>query len=161
MPHPKTADLEVLLRALVDAGVEMIVVGGAAAVIHGAPISTLDVDVVPDQSPDNLARLSAALIRLEARFRPVLPGRDLTPTVEHLAGTGQLQLTTREGPLDILCRLHDGRGYAELVDRSRLIEAEHLRVRVIDLDALIEIKESTGRARDLLVVGILRDLMKS
>ena len=161
MPHPKTADLDALLRALVTAGVDMIVVGGAAAVIHGAPISTLDVDVVPDQAPPNLARLGTALAELEARFRPVLPGRDIAPTAEHLAGTGQLQLTTREGPLDILCRLHDGRGYAELVDRSRVIEADDLRLRVIDLDALIEIKESTGRARDQLVVGILRDLMKS
>lgn len=161
MPHPRTADLDALLRALVTAGVDMIIVGGAAAVIHGAPISTLDVDIVPEQSAENLARLGAALGQLEARFRPDLPGRDLAPTPEHLAGRGQLQLTTRQGPLDILCRLHDGRGYAELVDRSRVIEADDLRLRVIDLDALIEIKESTGRARDQLVVGILRDLTKA
>jgi hypothetical protein len=33
VPHPPTADLEALLRELSDAGIEYIVVGGAAAVI--------------------------------------------------------------------------------------------------------------------------------
>lgn len=78
MPHPPTADLDALIRAL--DGIDLIVVGGAAAVIHGAPITTQDLDVVPAQDPDNLARLLAALQRLESRFRPVLPGRDLPPT---------------------------------------------------------------------------------
>ena len=153
MPHPPTADLDALIRAL--DGIDLIVVGGAAAVIHGAPITTQDLDVVPAQDADNLARLLAALDGLESRFRPVVPGRDLAPTLELLGGTGQLNLATREGPLDILCRLHDGRGYAELAPRSRVVEADDLRIRVIDLDALIEIKASTGRARDRLVVPIL------
>jgi hypothetical protein len=46
--HPPTADIETLLGALV-AEVELIVVGGAAAVIHGAPITTQDFDIVPQQ----------------------------------------------------------------------------------------------------------------
>ena len=38
--HPREADLDALIQALVDAGVEFIVVGGAAAVLHGAPTGT-------------------------------------------------------------------------------------------------------------------------
>jgi len=34
--HPKQADLESLLNALKGAGIEFIVVGGAAAGLHGA-----------------------------------------------------------------------------------------------------------------------------
>jgi hypothetical protein len=158
MPHPRTADLEALLRALFDGNVQFIVVGGAAAVIHGAPITTQDLDIVPEQSPENVSRLIAILDRLEARFRPVLPDRDLAPTASHLTGTGQLNLTTRDGPLDIL-RLHDARGYGELLPRTRLIDAGDLRVRVIDLDALIEIKASTGRAKDQIVVSILQAIL--
>jgi hypothetical protein len=67
VPHPPTADLEALLRAL---GVDFILVGGAAAVIHGAPVSTQDLDIVPDQSDENVARLLAVLDQLGARFRP-------------------------------------------------------------------------------------------
>ncbi len=45
MPRPATADLEALIRELLAAGVEFLVVGGAAAVIHGAPVTTQDLDV--------------------------------------------------------------------------------------------------------------------
>jgi hypothetical protein len=155
VPRPATADLEALLRALAAAGVEFIVVGGAAAVIHGAPVTTQDLDIVPRQHPDDLTRLLAVLTRLDARFRPVRPDRDLPPTLEHLAGNGQLNLITQHGPLDILLRLHDARGYDDLVAHTREIVDDDLRVRVIDLDTLIEIKKSTGRARDALVVPLL------
>lgn len=153
--RPATADLEALLRELVAANVEFIIVGGAAAVIHGAPITTQDLDIVPRRDPDGLARLLAALTALDARFRPVRPDRDLAPTAEHFAGGGQLNLITRQGPLDILLRLHDTRGYEELVGHSLEIVDRDLRVRVIDLDTLIEIKRSTGRVRDLQTVPLL------
>lgn len=57
MSHPKVADLRSLLQALVGAGVQFILVGGAAAVIHGAPITTQDVDIVPERDPDNISSL--------------------------------------------------------------------------------------------------------
>ena len=60
MRHPPTADLEALLRELVDANVEFIVVGGAAAVIHGAPVTTQDLDIVPRQHPGDVERWVSA-----------------------------------------------------------------------------------------------------
>ena len=155
MPRPATADLEALLRDLQAADVELIVVGGAAAVIHGAPVTTQDLDIVPRQTPEGLQRLAVALDRLDSRFRPVTAGRDIAPTLEHLSGTGQLNLITRHGPLDVLLRLHDSRGYDELIAHTVEIVEDDLRTTVIDLDTLIEIKRSTGRARDALVVPLL------
>ncbi len=35
-----------ILRALVDGGVELILIGGAAAIVHGSARMTQDVDVV-------------------------------------------------------------------------------------------------------------------
>ena len=155
MRHPRTADLEALLRALQEHQVPLIVVGGAAAVIHGAPVTTQDLDIVPRLDPGDEDRLLALLERLDARFRPVLPGRDVMPGPEHLAARGQLNLITNLGPLDVLCRLHDHRGYDELFAHSREVVDGDLRVRVLDLDTLITIKQSTGRARDAMVVPIL------
>ncbi len=43
--------------------------GGTAAAIHGADTLTLDTDVTPDRSPDNLARLAHVLHALGARLR--------------------------------------------------------------------------------------------
>jgi hypothetical protein len=50
-----------------NAEVELIVEGGAAAVIHGAPITTQDLDIVPQQRPDKRAlpeQLRAAIPRV-------------------------------------------------------------------------------------------------
>lgn len=158
MPHPPTADLEALIRALIDGGVELIVVGGAAAVIHGAPVTTQDLDIVPQLSAGGQDRLLEVLAALDARLRPVRVDRDISPGPQHFASRGQLNLITKYGPLDVLCRLHDTRGYDELLPHSHVIADGELRVRVVDLDTLIEIKQSTGRVRDALVVPLLMAL---
>src|SRR5262249_45346428 len=120
-----------------------------------------DLDIVPRQNEANLARLLAVLTDLDTRFRPVRPDRDLAPTAEHLAGTGQLNLITNLGPLDVLLRLHDARGYDELLKHSVQISDEAMQVRVVDLDTLIDIKRSTGRARDALVIPLLEALRET
>lgn len=50
--------------------------------------------------------------------------------------------------------MHDARGYDDLLSHSQEIVEGSLRFRVIDLDTLIEIKRSTGRARDALVLPL-------
>jgi len=86
--HPSAADLSALLAQLCDAGVEFIVVGGAAAVIHGAPITTNDLDIVHQRTPENVARLLGLVLRLDAIMRYDVANRGLRPTAEMLAGTG-------------------------------------------------------------------------
>jgi len=69
MPYPRDADIESLLRALLDGGVELIVVGGVAAVLHGAPTTTRDLDIVHRRTPENIERLLAVLGALDATVR--------------------------------------------------------------------------------------------
>ena len=62
-----------LLEALADARVEFVVIGGIAAVLHGAPIVTRDVDIVHRTTPENVARnrrRPAAVARARPRRRP-------------------------------------------------------------------------------------------
>ena len=153
------ADLEGLLRALGQREIEFVVVGGIAAVLHGAPTTTHDLDIVPEQSEPNLERLMTVLRDHHALVRDPA-GRRLEPNPAALRGRGQLQLVTDLGPLDILCRLHDGRGYVELAPHCVAMEAGDLRIRVIDLPTLIQIKSSTGRARDRIVVPLLLALLR-
>lgn len=158
MSRPGRADIAALLRALVEGGVEFIVVGGAAAVLHGAPVTTLDLDIVPRANEENLLRLHATLSQLDAIVRE--PGdRRLRPTRQHLRASGQLNLTTRLGPLDSLRVLHDGRDFEALLPFSIQLTDGELTIRVVDLPTLIEIKGATGRAKDRLVVPILLALL--
>jgi hypothetical protein len=136
--------------------VEYLVVGGFAAVLYGAPTITGDLDIMPLASGENIARLGGVLTDLNAVVRePRSTGRRLAVTAELLQQTaesaspgGQLRTRTAAGPLDILWRLHDGRGYGDLVGRSCLLTEEELRVRVIGLDDLIEVKSAIGRPQD-------------
>jgi hypothetical protein len=158
VPTPKTSDPLALLDALNADGVEYLVVGGAAAVLHGAPVTTQDLDIVHRLSPENIGRLQRCLSRMHAVVRE--PGsRGLVPDQSMLQAGGQVRLLTDFGPLDVLGRLHDGRDYDELVGHSELVGDATRRVRVIDLATLIQIKAGTKRRRDRLVLPILRALL--
>jgi predicted nucleotidyltransferase len=152
--RPKQVDLAALIEALVDAGVEFIVIGGAAAVLHGAPTTTLDLDIVHRRTPGNLGRLQEILVELHAVVRDPA-GRDLQPTSKHLEAGGQLRLLTDLGPVDLLGTLHDGRGYDDLLANTALVGDETLQIRVLDLATLIEIKAGAGRAKDRLLLPVL------
>ena len=154
MAHPKVANFEGLLAALKDGQVEFIVIGGAAAVLHGAPTTTLDLDIVHRRTPENVARLMAVLENLDATVREV-GNRGLRPRRDDLEGRGQVLLSTALGPLDALCVLHDGRGFEELLPLTEELADGPLRIRVIGLDALIDIKRATGRAKDRLMLPLL------
>lgn len=154
MPNRRDADVGELLRRLVDAEVEFIVVGGAAAVLHGAPITTEDVDIVHRRTVENVARLKGALDELDAHVRE-LANRRLPPEESVLLGQGHVLLSTRLGPLDCLGTLVDGRGFEELVSHSESIEDEGVKLQVVDLPTLIDLKTKTGRAKDRLMLPVL------
>jgi predicted nucleotidyltransferase len=154
MPSPTHADVGELLRRLVDAGVEFIVVGGAAAVLHGAPITTEDLDIVHRRTPENVSRLKNLLQELNAHVRE-LANRQLVPQESAFLGEGHVLLSTRLGPLDCLGALVDGRGFEELVSHSESFADEGSEFRVLDLSSLIDIKTKTGRAKDRLMLPVL------
>jgi len=154
MPSPRDTDVGELLRQLSGAGVEFIVVGGAAAVLHGAPITTEDLDIVHRRSPENVARLKTLLDRLDAHVRE-LANRRLPPQESTLLGEGHVLLSTRLGPLDCLGTLIDGRGFEELASHSESIMDEGAEFLVVDLPTLIELKTKTGRAKDRLMLPVL------
>ncbi len=143
--------LEVLARHRVD----FIVVGGVAAVLGGAPISTFDLDIVHDRSPTNVARLLSALTDLDARYRD-LAGRDLRPEARGLEGEGHHLLLTRCGPLDVLGQIGLGRSYQDLIADSVMRPLGEISVCVLGLEALIRSKVEAGRDKDRAVLPILR-----
>jgi hypothetical protein len=153
--HPKAADLPALLAALCDSGVEFIIVGGVAAVLLGAPITTTDLDIVHRRSPENVARLLEVLLNLDATMRYDFARRGIRPTAEMLAGRGQINLSTSLGPIDPLCELDAGQGYDELLPHSISVRDEGRLLHVLDLPTLIVAKTKAGRPKDRIVLPIL------
>lgn len=141
-------DFRALLGALAAADVRFVLVGGVAAILQGVTTHTYDVDVVHARDPENAKRLAAVLRSLEACYREHLPKR-LEPREEDLKLPGHHLLGTRFGPLDLLGRIAGEKGYEDLIDRAPLTDlGRGLRVHVLDLEVLVEVKEALGRDKD-------------
>lgn len=129
-----------ILRVLAQHEVKLIVVGGVAAILQGSPLTTEDLDVVYLASEDNNRRLAAALGELNATyFDPA--GRQIEPDASKLASMKMHLLRTRHGRLDVLRYVGRDLAYQDLVERSRELDVDDVRVRTLDLEAIIETKE--------------------
>jgi hypothetical protein len=107
-------DFLAAIRTLTEYAVDFIVVGGIAAVLEGAPISTFDLDIVHFREVENVQRLLKALEAMGACYR-LQPERRISPQSSHLLSAGHQLLITRYGPLDLLA-IGYFRGYEELLE---------------------------------------------
>ena len=144
-----------ILKALARHGVEYLLVGGQAAGAYGAERPTYDLDICAKWTRENLDRLGAVLVELDAGLR--LEGSDEPMPVPHRDGRflEPIELSTwrcAAGDLDILRGL-PAPGlreiqYDELVIRSVTIEFDGRPVRVASLDDVIASKETANRPSD-------------
>ncbi len=103
-------DFPGLLRALVEARVRFIIVGGAAATAHGAARLTQDLDVVYDRHPENLERLAVALAPHEPYLRGAPGGLPFRLDVETLRRGLNFTLTSKLGKQLLAERPAEGTG---------------------------------------------------
>lgn len=143
-----------ILTRLADEGVEVIVVGMAAAVLQGVPVTTWDLDVVHRRTSDNVERLLRVLRDLEAVARH--DPRRLQPDSTHLIGPGHVLMETKFGDFDCLGAIDGGRSYEDLLGPSVLLEFEGRPLRILSLRELLAIKTRAGRPKDLAAIPYLQ-----
>ena len=149
-----------LLGKLEESKAQFIVVGGLAAVLHGAPVQTYDVDIVYARNLENIDRLLAVLASLDAIFR-VQPQRRLRPAASHLSSSGHLNLLTTGGPLDLLGSVGRDLRYEDLLPHSSKMDiGGEVQIQVLDLEMLIELKEQLGGDKDTAVLPVLRQTLR-
>lgn len=139
-----------LLTLLVDAGVRFVVIGGVAAIAHGASTFTRDLDVLVTFDADNIARMLGALREHDPRAALDPAHRPIPSDLQALDGFRNLYVTTDLGRLDLLGETPIG-NYARLAERAVPMTLAGVSVQVIALDDLIAIKRALGRPKDLLV----------
>jgi hypothetical protein len=151
---------EELLRVLHEHGVRYVLIGGLAATLYGSTSPTFDVDITPETTEDNLARLSAALTALDARIRVEgLPGGlPFAHDAESLAGPTMLNLVTRYGDLDVASQPEGVGDFATWDAGATDIVIVDLPVRVAGIDDIVRSKEAAGRDKDRLQLPVLRAL---
>ena len=142
-------DLRELFRVLAEHGVDYLIIGGVAAQVHGRRRTTKDLDVTPAPDPENLKRLAAALVALDAH--PVAFGSSApTPTEEQLQVAPIIPpLITRHGELHILNDVPGATAYAAMRIRALTTDLDGIAVHIVGVDDLIRMKQAAGRPSDL------------
>lgn len=161
MPEPEfdpQAQLEILERHRV----RFVLIGGFAAVIHGSPYVTTDLDVVPQATEPNLRRLSAGLRELHARvWTPSEPeGVPFEHDASSLADVRTWKLVTEHGRLDITFEPSGTRGYTDVARDALHLTIRGVPVDVASLADVIRSKEAAGRTKDRLALPVLRRLQE-
>ncbi len=151
-------DLEQLLPALSKAGVELIIVGGVAAIIHGSARLTQDLDIVYRRTPDTIARLATALKPFAPYLRGAPPGLPFRWDSETIQRGLNFTLVTSVGPLDLLGEIAGGGTYETLLPHSRRLSVFGIECYCLGLDRLIQAKRDAGLPKDLEVIAELEAL---
>jgi hypothetical protein len=81
-------DPESMLRVLEAHSVDKVFIGGLVATLHGSPPKTGDADICPETKLDDLQRLAAVLVEVEAIVRSVdAPGGTPSVAAPSFSGT--------------------------------------------------------------------------
>jgi predicted nucleotidyltransferase len=149
-----------MLRRLDAAGVEFVVIGGIAAIAHGSPQITQDLDIVFATDDGNLERLGRALQDLKATLRGVTEEVPFAPDARTLRHVRLLTLDTEEGRLDVMVEPDGSKGYEQLLAGSIEAIVGGTAVRIAGLDDLIAMKKAAGRPKDRIYVEELEAIKR-
>jgi hypothetical protein len=153
-------DAEQILRRLTAAGVDFVLVGGLAVMLHGYPRITRDVDIAFAPDRTNLETLGHALGDLDARLRGVDEDLPFVADAATLDRVDLLTLDTSAGWLDLHKTLDGAPAYATLRRRSDRLKLDGLSVLVASIDDLISMKRAAGRPVDLTDIEALEAIKR-
>ncbi len=156
-----TFDPVEICAVLDEEGVEFVILGGFAAIIHGSPLPTEDIDVIPSREGDNPERLARALRRLGAKIRA--GGEAIETNIDAACIRNMphmLNLVTGFGDIDLVFTPAGNlQVYEQWLERSRRAQLrEGLIVAVASLDDIIASKVAANRPKDQRALPYLESL---
>ena len=152
-PKETVSRFEKLLVALARAGIDYTVAGGLAVILNGYPRVTVDVDILVNDSPENLRKLLDCLAGWGEGWARELKIEDFVPE------EGSIRVM-EEFDLDIFTRM-GGKALAEFRPRLRYLETSGVRIPYLAPQDLILLKEGSWREKDQLDVAALRKILES
>ena len=154
VPRPGSSGPLDILQGLNRAGVKYLVIGGVAAIYHGVPRATFDLDISVWLTPDNLKRLSAAMEAMG--FAPKAP-----VAVTGLASVQTRREWTQRKGMKVFAfeelkppfRLVDVmvkplRNFHQVYRRRVEVHDQGVTIPLMPIPQLIRTKMGTGRTKD-------------
>ena len=157
---------ETIFKALTDAGIRYVVVGGMAVNLHGVPRATMDLDVVLALDLKNITRFAEVMEREGYKPRIPVDPRDMAdPNVrEHWKAEKHmlaLTFTHQAFPfqqIDVI--LDTPVPFDALYERSQPLTIAGSTVPVAAISDLKEMKRHAGREQDLSDIEMLERVEK-
>jgi predicted nucleotidyltransferase len=144
-----------LLRRLVEAGVDFVVIGGIAVHLHGYARLTKDLDIVYATNAANLECLGSVLVELGARLRGIKEDVPFVPDARTLKRTAILTLDTPLGSIDLLVNPEGAARYEDMRERTDVVDLDGISFRVVSMDDLLSMKRAAGRPQDVADIDAL------
>jgi hypothetical protein len=153
-------DVEGMLRRLTEAGVDFVVIGGIAMLLHGSSRLTRDLDIVFAADEGNLEALGRVLVGLEARLREITEDVRFVPDSGTLRNVQLLTLDTAAGWLDVHREVDGAPRYDVLRRHAERMDLGDFSVLVASPDDMIAMKLAAGRPVDLIDVDELQAIKR-
>ena len=127
-----------VLKAMEDEGVDYILIGGFAVILHGLPRFTMDMDFFIQMVEQNVHRLRKALYS-------TFGDSDIEEiTFDELAKYPVIRYGTPSGfHIDIMAQLGEAATYEDL--EYEIMEIQGQKIRVATAETLLKLKEGTMR----------------
>jgi predicted nucleotidyltransferase len=149
-----------LIPVLVEAQVEFIIVGGAAATAHGAARLTEDLDIVYRRTRENLSRLVRALAPYQPYPRGAPPGLPFKWDEKTIWNGLNFTLITSLGAIDLLGEITGGGSFDDLLPHSVQLQLFDVECLCLGLERLIYVKRAAGRPKDFEAVAELEAILE-
>jgi predicted nucleotidyltransferase len=148
-----------VLEVLCQGEVHFILIGGVAAVAHGAARLTQDIDLLYSRDPGNLQRIVDSLSPYEPYPRGAPPGLPFLWDAQTLANGANFTLHTTLGEVDLLADIAGGGNYDNLLPHSLAIEVLGVTCQCLGLAQLIKSKRAAGRPKDFEAIAELEIIL--
>jgi predicted nucleotidyltransferase len=139
-------ELALLAKALNEHRLEAILIGNMAAALHGAPVSTIDIDLFFRKTPRNMQKLKLVAGTLGAVIlRPYYP----------VSALFRMQRERDGLQIDFMGRIDGVQSYEGVRRRAGVYEIGGWKLLAASLEDIIRSKRAAGRGKDLAVIDIL------
>ena len=142
-----------LIAALTRNAVDFVVIGGVAAQLHRLPMpATVDLDITPSRSPENLSRLAKVFDEIDAALATAGEYGTWFPRhpISNWAQYDMIHLVTKFGLLDLVFAPEGSEdGFNELIRESQKLQLGKHVVRVISVETWERLKLATKRDKDI------------
>lgn len=154
MFHKKNNYLKEILSTLHDSGVEYIVCGGVALVLHGVERMTLDLDLSLNMNSTNLGRFLHAMKKLGLTPRAPVPAESIMDENKRLAMIREKNavvfsfIDTRNPYRQVDVFLTDRFSYEQLSGHADTVSVGDISVKLVSKKKLLEMKKAIKPLRD-------------